>query len=184
MKELIAIATLKNGDYSSNIPHIHVAHVSDADTLSMIKAAKNSGAKLSAETCPHYLYFNAESIPDGSTLHKCSPPIREEENRIRLWNGLLSDFSLDMLASNHLPTPLELKHVESGDFLKAWSGISSLQLSLPLTWTKGIEQGLTLSQLAGMHRFSLSDFFIRRYCFVCLFLNSLREGTGGEGYGD
>ncbi|CAL6389708.1 unnamed protein product [Bathycoccus prasinos] len=142
IKELIDVAK------TNKIPHIHIAHVSDADTLSAIKSAKDGGAKLTAETCPHYLYFNAESIPDGSTLHKCAPPIREEENRQRLWDGLLKDEALDMISSDHSPSPLDLKHVDSGDFIKAWGGISGLQLSLPLTWTKGKERGMTLSQFA------------------------------------
>jgi len=143
---------------TNKLPHIHIAHVSDADTLSAIKSAKEGGAKLTAETCPHYLYFNAESIPDGSTLHKCAPPIREEENRQRLWDGLLKDGGLDMISSDHSPSPLDLKHVESGDFIKAWGGISGLQLSLPLTWTKGKEKGMTLSQFSGEYESAVERF--------------------------
>jgi len=143
---------------TNKLPHIHIAHVSDADTLSAIKSAKEGGAKLTAETCPHYLYFNAESIADGSTLHKCAPPIREEENRQRLWDGLLKDGGLDMISSDHSPSPLDLKHVESGDFIKAWGGISGLQLSLPLTWTKGKEKGMTLSQFSGEYESAVERF--------------------------
>ena len=64
---------------------IHVAHVSDADSLETIAEARRSGRRITAETCTHYLSFAAEEIPDGDTLFKCAPPIREAENRERLW---------------------------------------------------------------------------------------------------
>ena len=43
---------------------------------------------MTVETCPHYLTFAAEEIPDGATEYKCAPPIRDAENRERLWEGL------------------------------------------------------------------------------------------------
>ena len=64
---------------------IHVAHVSDADSLGMVKAARDAGKRITAETCTHYLMFAAEDIPDGNTLYKCAPPIREGKNRDKLW---------------------------------------------------------------------------------------------------
>lgn len=64
---------------------IHVAHLSDADSLGKVKAARAAGKRITAETCTHYLVFAAEEIPDGDTLYKCAPPIREKENRGRLW---------------------------------------------------------------------------------------------------
>ena len=62
----------------------HIVHVSSADAIHLIQEAKNEGLKLSAETCPHYLYFESESIPDGSTLHKCAPPIRQRDNNLKI----------------------------------------------------------------------------------------------------
>ena len=59
--------------------------MSDADSLGMVKAARTAGKRITAETCTHYLMFAAEEIPDGNTLYKCAPPIREGENRDRLW---------------------------------------------------------------------------------------------------
>ena len=64
---------------------IHIAHVSDADSLEMVKEARAAGKRITAETCPHYLFFAAEEIKDGKTQYKCAPPIREKENRDRLW---------------------------------------------------------------------------------------------------
>ncbi|KAI5055987.1 hypothetical protein GOP47_0029508 [Adiantum capillus-veneris] len=117
--------------------HIHIVHLSDSgDTLELIKEGKAKGLSLSVETCPHYLSFSSESIPDGDTRFKCSPPIRTEENKKNLWSALQGG-DIDFLSSDHSPAPPELKMLEDGDFLKAWGGISSLQLVLPVTWTHG-----------------------------------------------
>uniref|UniRef100_A0A804N5S5 Allantoinase n=1 Tax=Zea mays TaxID=4577 RepID=A0A804N5S5_MAIZE len=88
--------------------------------------AKRSGASLSIETCPHYLTFSSEEVPDGDTRFKCSPPICGDTNRENLWKALL-DGHIDMLSSDHSPSTPDLKLMEEGDFLRAWGGISSLQ---------------------------------------------------------
>ena len=64
----------------------HIVHLSSADALPAIRAARAEGLPLTVETCPHYLTFCAEEIADGDTRLKCAPPIRERENRERLWN--------------------------------------------------------------------------------------------------
>jgi allantoinase len=126
---------------------VHIVHHSSADALPLLRAAKASGLKLTAETCPHYLTFTAEEIPDGATEFKCCPPIREAENRERLWDALESG-TLDMIVSDHSPCPPEMKLPASGDFLQAWGGISSLQLRLPVVWTESKHRGHSLSDLA------------------------------------
>ena len=93
---------------------IHIAHVSDADSLEMIAEAGRQGKRITSETCTHYLTFAAEEIPDGSTLHKCAPPIREAENRERLWEGIKNG-TLTFVSSDHSPAPPEDKLVEEGD---------------------------------------------------------------------
>lgn len=126
---------------------LHIVHVSSADALEMLRAAKSQGARISAETCPHYLTFAAEEIPDGATEFKCAPPIRETENRERLW-GALADGTLDFVATDHSPCPPSLKLPESGDFMGAWGGVASLQLSLPAVWTQAGARGYAVPQLA------------------------------------
>ena len=66
---------------------VHVLHLSSADALPMVASARRDGVRLSVETCPHYLTFDAEDVPDGATLLKCCPPIREADNRDLLWAG-------------------------------------------------------------------------------------------------
>jgi allantoinase len=126
---------------------MHIVHHSSADALAVLRAAKAAGLKITAETCPHYLTFAAEDIPDGATEFKCCPPIRERENCEQLW-AALGEGTLDMIVSDHSPCPPELKLRESGDFLAAWGGISSLQLRLPIVWTEAQRRGHSLNDLS------------------------------------
>jgi allantoinase len=112
----------------------------------MLREAKRSGLAITAETCPHYLHFAAEEIRDGATEFKCCPPIRERENRERLWDAL-RDGTIDFVVSDHSPCPPDMKLLEQGDFMNAWGGISSLQLRLPLIWTEASRRGFTIEDL-------------------------------------
>ena len=127
--------------------HVHVVHLSDADSLGMLRAARASGAFMTVETCPHYLHFAAEEIADGATDHKCAPPIREAENRGRLWDALRAG-EIDLIATDHSPCPPEMKGLHGGDFLRAWGGIASLQLSLSVVWKGARERGHTPVEVA------------------------------------
>jgi len=126
---------------------VHIVHHSSADALVMLRQAKMSDARITAETCPHYLHFAAEDIPAGATEFKCCPPIRERENREQLWEALRGGI-IDMVVSDHSPCPPEMKLPEQGDFMKAWGGISSLQLRLALIWTEAMARGFMINQLA------------------------------------
>ncbi len=67
---------------------LHIVHLATAEALPDIRRAKDDGLPLTVETCPHYLHFAAEEIPDASTLHKCAPPIRSAANREQLWQAI------------------------------------------------------------------------------------------------
>ncbi|TCC51812.1 allantoinase AllB [Kribbella pittospori] len=125
---------------------VHILHVSSAEVLPIIAAARRDGVRITAETCPHYLTFTAEEIPDGATQYKCCPPIREAENRERLWDGL-RDGVIDLVVSDHSPSTIDLKHLDTGDFGTAWGGIASLQLGLPAVWTEARKRGFTLADV-------------------------------------
>jgi allantoinase len=126
----------------------HIVHLSSAASIGQLRAAKNKGLPLTVETAPHYLYFNAEDIPDGNPFFKCAPPIRDKRNNSRLWDALREGV-IDFIATDHSPAPPALKHVETGDLTKAWGGIPSLQLSLPVVWTAAEQRGFTLTDVAG-----------------------------------
>jgi allantoinase len=125
--------------------HAHIVHLSSSDALPMIASARREGVRITAETCPHYLTLTAEEIGDGQTTAKCSPPVREAANRELLWTGL-RDQVLDQIVSDHSPCTTPMK--AAGDWDRAWGGISSLQLGLPLTWTQARRRGLGLAQVA------------------------------------
>ncbi|HEV2864332.1 MAG TPA: allantoinase AllB [Pyrinomonadaceae bacterium] len=126
---------------------VHIVHHSSADSLPLLLSAKNEGLPLTAETCPHYLFFAAEDVPAGATEFKCCPPIRERENREELWRALAGG-TIDMVVSDHSPCPPDLKCRAEGDFMRAWGGISSLQLRLPAVWTEASGRGHGLSDVA------------------------------------
>lgn len=127
--------------------HIHIVHLATASALEKLRDAKRRGLPITVETCPHYLHFSSEKIPDGSTVHKCAPPIRNTENREGLWQGL-RDGTLDLVATDHSPCPPDIKRIEGGDFRTAWGGISSLSLALPVMWTEAQGRGFTLANIA------------------------------------
>ena len=125
---------------------VHIVHLSSSDALPLLREAQAAGVKITAETCPHYLHFAAETIPEHATEFKCCPPIRESENREKLWQGL-ADGTIDMVVSDHSPCPGEMKLRQTGDFMAAWGGIASLQLRLPVTWTEAQRRGFSLREL-------------------------------------
>ncbi|TFC53533.1 MULTISPECIES: allantoinase AllB [unclassified Cryobacterium] len=135
----------------------HILHLSSALVLPRLAAARAEGLPITVETCPHYLSFAAESIADGATAFKCCPPIRGEDNRDLLWQGL-ADGVIDLIASDHSPATRELKLGHGGDFGLAWGGISGLQLSLPAVWTAARARGLTLEQVLHWMSRATADF--------------------------
>jgi allantoinase len=122
---------------------VHIVHLSSAEAIPMLRKAQAAGVRITAETCPHYLHFAAEEVPERATEFKCCPPIRERENREKLWQGL-ADGTIDFIVSDHSPCPGNMKLRETGDFMNAWGGIASLQLRLPVIWTEAHRRGFTV----------------------------------------
>ena len=124
----------------------HIVHLSSSNSIEQIKNAKQKGLPLTVETGQHYLYFTDEEIKDGQTQFKCAPPIREKENNEKLWQAL-KDGIIDFVATDHSPATLALKELQSGDFIKAWGGIASIQFALPALWTAAREKKCSLSDI-------------------------------------
>ena len=125
----------------------HIVHLSSSDAIQQLRQAKSDGLAVTVETCPHYLTFAAEEIADGATEFKCAPPIRERENLEKLW-AALGDGTIDLIATDHSPCPPAMKLSDEGDFIHAWGGIASLQLSLPAVWTEAAARGYAVPHLA------------------------------------
>jgi len=124
---------------------IHIVHLASSDALPLLQAAR-AGARVTIETCPHYLTFAGEDIPDGATAFKCAPPIRSREHREGLWRGL-ADGVIDLVTTDHSPAPPSMKHLDTGDFMRAWGGIASLQIGLSAVWTGASARGFSIEDV-------------------------------------
>ena len=133
---LIALAS----EYGARV---HIVHLASAEALPALRDARARGVGLSVETCPHYLTFAAEEIPDGATALKCAPPVRERVHRERLWQALTAG-DVDLVASDHSPAPSALKGQDDGNFIRAWGGVASLQLGLAAVWSGARERGIPI----------------------------------------
>ncbi len=125
----------------------HIVHLAAGECAALISSAKAAGIDLSAETCPHYLFFAAEEVRPGHTEFKCCPPVRYAVNREALWRAL-GDGAIDGVVSDHSPCTPALKGLPDGDFRTAWGGISSLQLGLSVIWSVARGRGFTLADVA------------------------------------
>nr|WP_300147271.1 allantoinase AllB [Propionicimonas sp.] len=144
--ELVAVRTVVAAMRETGC-RVHILHLAAAEALPIVRGAKDEGLPLTVETCPHYLTFDAEEIPDGATEYKCCPPLRGHANRMVLWQGL-ADGTIDLIASDHSPCTVDLKRLDTGDFGLAWGGIASVQLGPAAVWTQARELGHSLSDLA------------------------------------
>ncbi len=119
---------------------VHIVHVAAAAVVDLLVEARQRGVRITAETCPHYLTFAAEELPDGAPQFKCCPPIRGRTDRDLLWQAVAAGH-LDIVVSDHSPCTTALKRFDTGDLDEAWGGIASIQVSLPAVWTGARARG-------------------------------------------
>jgi len=122
---------------------MHIAHVSTAESVAAIRAAKQRGARVTAETAPHYFTLTDAAVEKYGARAKMNPPLRSEKDREAILQGL-ADGTLDVIATDHAP------HADSekeAPFPQAPNGITGLETSLPLS-LRLVENGiLTLPDL-------------------------------------
>jgi allantoinase len=135
----------------------HIVHLASATALPMIREAREKGLPLTVETCPHYVYFSSEKIPDADTRFKCAPPIRDAANNRQLWDALAAK-TLDFIVTDHSPAPPEIKELESGNLKDAWGGIASVQFALPVVWTLAKQYKNSLEEVSGWMSTRVADF--------------------------
>jgi allantoinase len=125
-------------------------HVSCAEGLAEVQAAREHGLHLTAETCPHYLAFSETDFERLGPVLKCAPPIRDEATRGRLWTALLAG-QVDLIGSDHSPCPAADKKKGEHDVWQAWGGVAGIQATLPVLLTDGARaRGLTLERIADL----------------------------------
>jgi dihydroorotase len=108
---------------------VHIAHVSTAGSVRLIRDAKKRGLKVTAETAPHYFTLTEESLQGYDTNFKVNPPLRSEKDIAAIKEGL-ADGTIDVIACDHAPHGRTDKEVE---FEYAANGISGLETSLGLS---------------------------------------------------
>ncbi|HEY4348811.1 MAG TPA: allantoinase AllB [Gaiellaceae bacterium] len=129
--------------------NLHVVHVSIAAGLEEIARARREGVSVTAETCPHYLFFDQSDFERIGPGAKCAPPLRSRDEVDALWDAVL-DGLVDTIGSDHSPCLWEDKAKGIEDVWQAWGGISGLQTMLPALLTAGRPRGLTLPALVRM----------------------------------
>ena len=122
---------------------LHVAHVSTAGGVEIIRRAKERGVSVTAETCPHYFTLTDDAVRTFDTNTKVNPPLRSEEDRRAVIEGL-RDGTIDVIASDHAPHNIVEKAVE---FSYAASGISGLETMLSLSLDLVRNEGMSLSDV-------------------------------------
>lgn len=138
----------------TNYCDMHVVHLSDGiGCIPLIEKAKEeiqnangSRRRLTVETCPHYILLDSNQLRDGDTRAKCFPPIREPEQREKLWHGLSSGL-IDIIASDHSPCE---PFMRQSSIRNAWGGLTGLQYQLQASWTaaKRYYDGIDESHMA------------------------------------
>lgn len=129
---------------------LHLCHVSTKDSVTMIRHAKEAGADISAEVCPHHFTLCDEDIPDDDSNYKMNPPVRSRADREALRNGL-ADGTIEMIATDHAPHSAEEK---KGGFMGTPFGITGLETSFPLAVTELLGRYMSLPEL--IRRMSLA----------------------------
>ena len=129
---------------------LHFVHVTIPEGLQAVAQAKEDGMRVTAETCPHYLYFDREDFEDIGPKAKCAPPLRSSEVVNELWEYVI-DGKVDTIGSDHSPCTWEEKASGMDDIWQAWGGISGVQTSLSVILTEGFhKRNLPLTELVRM----------------------------------
>jgi allantoinase len=126
---------------------VHIVHLSSAEGAALVADAQRAGTPLGAETCPHYLHFCADEIAPADPRFKCAPAIGDRHDRDVLWQALVEG-TIRTIGSDHSPCPPALKYLTESDYLRAWGGISSLQLTLPVVWTGARQHNVPIERLS------------------------------------
>lgn len=120
----------------TNTP-VHIAHVSTALSVELIRNAKKRGVKVTAETCPHYFVLTEDACENFNTLAKVNPPLRTKKDVEAVIEGL-KDGTIDIIATDHAPHHIDEKNVE---FNLAANGIVGFETALPLAITYLVNPG-------------------------------------------
>ncbi len=132
-----------------------LCHISTKEEIEMVRAAKENNPSIVAETSCNYLWFSNEAYERLSSRAKCNPAIKGPEDRAALRDALASGV-LDTIGSDHAPHLLSEKE---GGYMKAPSGLPSIQQSLPVLLTVAAEEGIPLTRIASVFSEKAADIY-------------------------
>jgi dihydroorotase len=128
---------------------LHLLHISTAGPVELVRTAKDRGIRVTAEATPHHFSLTDAELEDYNPNAKVNPPLRTEEDRIAVIEGL-ADGTIDAIATDHAPHSLEEKDQE---FQYAPPGLIGLETALALTLTHLVEPG-HLTMIGALDRLS------------------------------
>jgi allantoinase len=155
------LETVQRASYWAKVTggNLHVVHVSIADGIRSIAKTRQEGVHVTAETCPHYLFFDHQDFERIGPAAKCAPPIRSRQDVEALWECVLGGL-VDTIGSDHSPCTWDEKEKGLENIWKAWGGISGVQLTLPVLLSEGVnKRGLELPALARMLSYNPARLF-------------------------
>lgn len=125
---------------------VEIAHISTPEAAELVRKAKEKGVDVVAETCPHYLFLNEDALIKFGAFAKCNPPLRSEEERLKMCEYLVDGY-FDFVGSDHAPYTKEEKEKGDGDIFIPPAGFPGLSTRLPLMYTAVKEGRLKLEQM-------------------------------------
>ncbi len=142
--EAVAVARFLSLAEAAGTP-VHVAHVSCRQALEVLERFQRSGVDASGETCPHYLFFTADSVDHLGGFAKINPPIRDLEDQQALWQGL-GDGSLCLVTTDHAPYLLHEKERASESMWRTPAGAPGAQALLPIMMDAALRGRFSVEQ--------------------------------------
>ena len=125
---------------------VEICHISTPEVVELVNRAKLKGVYVVAETCPHYLFLNEKVLEKVGVFAKCNPPLRSEEERLKMWE-FMRDGSIDIIGSDHAPYTKEEKEKGSEDIFTPPAGFPGLSTRLPLLFTAVKEGKIKLDRM-------------------------------------
>ncbi len=125
---------------------VEICHISTPEVVELVNRAKSKGVYVVAETCPHYLFLNENVLEKVGVFAKCNPPLRSEEERLKMWE-FVRDGSIDIIGSDHAPYTKEEKERGSEDIFTPPAGFPGLSTRLPLLFTAVKEGKIRLDKM-------------------------------------
>lgn len=135
---------------------LHICHVSSPEGVAEVTRARQEGQDVTCESCPHYFALTTNQFEEIGTLAKCSPPIRDEDNQLGMWE-MLFDGEIDCIGSDHSPCTPDMKE---GNIMQAWGGIAGLQNCVDMMFDEAVQKrGMPLPQFARIMATNAADIF-------------------------